>query len=95
MMWIIKGQSEGFYLSVMCENMNAQIAKIKTACIVLNEDQRDDCSRRMAKNIKRLCEVRYRKFRACGPFTVDATSPLRLTGLITTYCVVLLQFAYL
>ncbi|GBP80964.1 hypothetical protein EVAR_54126_1 [Eumeta japonica] len=54
-----------------------------------------DCSRRMAKNIKRLCDVRYRKFRACGLFSVDAMLPLRLTERITTYCVVLLQFAFL
>ncbi|GBP78768.1 hypothetical protein EVAR_59558_1 [Eumeta japonica] len=41
----------------------------------------------------RLCDVSKRC--ACGLFTVDAALPLRLLGLVATYCIVLLQFAFL
>ncbi|GBP74360.1 hypothetical protein EVAR_51544_1 [Eumeta japonica] len=54
-----------------------------------------DSTRRLAKNVLRLCGARYRKMRACGLFAVDAALPLRLLALITTYCIVLLQFAFL
>ncbi|GBP74362.1 hypothetical protein EVAR_51546_1 [Eumeta japonica] len=58
------------------------------------EIRSENSTRRLAKNVLRLCSKRYRKMRACGFFTVDAALPLRLLALITTYCIVLLQFAF-
>ncbi|GBP76661.1 hypothetical protein EVAR_51146_1 [Eumeta japonica] len=52
-------------------------------------------SRNTTKNILRLCEARFSKMRVCGLFAVDAALPLRLMGLVATYCIVLLQFALL
>ncbi|GBP68788.1 hypothetical protein EVAR_83521_1 [Eumeta japonica] len=54
-----------------------------------------DSLRKMAKNVIRLCSVQYKSFGACGLFTVDPALPLRLTGLVATYCIVMLQFAFL
>ncbi|GBP90574.1 hypothetical protein EVAR_56736_1 [Eumeta japonica] len=51
--------------------------------------------RKTIKNLLRLCNVRFSKMRVCGLFTVDAILPLRLLGLMATYCIVLLQFAFL
>ncbi|GBP83613.1 hypothetical protein EVAR_61227_1 [Eumeta japonica] len=51
--------------------------------------------RRTAKNILRLYDIRFSKMNVCGLFIVDAALPLRLVGLIATYCIVLLQFAFL
>ncbi|GBP61926.1 hypothetical protein EVAR_44982_1 [Eumeta japonica] len=47
------------------------------------------------KNVLRPCNANSAKMRVCGLFAVDAALPLRLTGLTTTYCIVLLQFAFL
>ncbi|GBP83602.1 hypothetical protein EVAR_61216_1 [Eumeta japonica] len=52
-------------------------------------------SQKMTKNILRLCNVRFSKMRVCGLFIVDAALPLRLISLTATYCIVLLQFAFL
>ncbi|GBP90577.1 hypothetical protein EVAR_56739_1 [Eumeta japonica] len=52
-------------------------------------------------NIKRqprmycVYAINSAKMRVCGLFTVDAALPLRLMSLVTTYCIVLLQFAFL
>ncbi|GBP78771.1 hypothetical protein EVAR_59561_1 [Eumeta japonica] len=84
-------------LSVNCERFDCSIEKVKKACVVILEDTsyEEKSTRRLAKNVLRLCNVRYSKMRACGLFTIDAGLPLRMLNLITTYCIVLLQFAFL
>ncbi|GBP68783.1 hypothetical protein EVAR_83516_1 [Eumeta japonica] len=69
------------------------------SCDVTNSDRMDEVgdgvSRNVTKNVLRLCDVRFSKMRVCGLFTADAALPLRLMSLIATYCIVLLQFAFL
>ncbi|GBP83607.1 hypothetical protein EVAR_61221_1 [Eumeta japonica] len=74
--------------------LTSRISELTAACVDLLERQVDDSLRKMSKNVIRLCSVQYKEFRACGFFKVDAALPLRLAGLIATYSIVLLQFAF-
>lgn len=50
--------------------------------------------RRACKNVQRLHANRYSRLNGCGLFIVDASLPLRLSSLITTYVIVILQFHF-
>ena len=54
-----------------------------------------DVQRRVCKNIERIQRLLFRKMTACGLFIIDAELPLQLLDVISTYTIVLLQFAYL
>ncbi|XP_063542696.1 uncharacterized protein LOC134751243 [Cydia strobilella] len=58
--------------------------------ILIYSDMRKTC-----KNVLRLNRASLRKMSAFGVFELDATFPLRLLNVLVTYCVVLLQFAFL
>ncbi|KAH9636461.1 hypothetical protein HF086_002161 [Spodoptera exigua] len=51
--------------------------------------------RRLYKNVLRLHRASFKKIRVCGLFYVDAALQLSLTSLLTSYTIVLLQFAIL
>ena len=53
-----------------------------------------DAQKRVCKNIVRIQRGSFKMF-TCGLFTIDAVLPLRLTALITTYTIVILQFEFL
>ncbi|GBP24946.1 hypothetical protein EVAR_12613_1 [Eumeta japonica] len=78
---LIQKPTDGELMSITYYNFKRHVLKLEL--------------RRMAKKVIRLCSVRCEKFRACGLFTVDAALPLRLAGLVATYSIVLLQFAFL
>ncbi|GBP24941.1 hypothetical protein EVAR_12608_1 [Eumeta japonica] len=82
-------------ISAACEKVYTRIEELQRTCTVLYEKRIDVALRRAAKNVMRLCSVRHAKMRVFGLFAVDAALPLRLAGLIATYCIVLLQFAFL
>ncbi|GBP89401.1 hypothetical protein EVAR_65047_1 [Eumeta japonica] len=82
-------------LSTYCERLGRRVSELTAASAILVDKEIDDSSRKVAKNVIRLCSVRYGKFSVCGLFPLDAMLPLRLTGLVATYCIVLLQFKFL
>ncbi|GBP61936.1 hypothetical protein EVAR_44992_1 [Eumeta japonica] len=82
--------------SAACERFYCRVDDVKNDCAVaLNEHPQQGAFRKTFKNLLRLCNVRSSKMRLCGLFAVDAALPLRLLGLMATYCIVLLQFAFL
>ncbi|GBP88022.1 hypothetical protein EVAR_60027_1 [Eumeta japonica] len=82
--------------STSCEKFYSSIDGLKHNCVVvLNSTPEKSVSRNVTKNVLRLCDVRFSKMRVCGWFTADAALPLRLMSLVATYCIVLLQFAFL
>ncbi|GBP78772.1 hypothetical protein EVAR_59562_1 [Eumeta japonica] len=82
-------------LSMTCERFDCSVKRVQSACVEMLDDPNcQNSTRRLAKNVLRLCGARYRKMRACGLFAVDADLPLRMVELITAYCIVLLQFAF-
>lgn len=52
-------------------------------------------SKRVWKNLYRTTQVEFEKLSASGVFVVDATTLLHFCNLVTTYIIVLLQFAFL
>ncbi|XP_028164809.1 uncharacterized protein LOC114355958 [Ostrinia furnacalis] len=52
-------------------------------------------ARRFFKNVRRTKTAVFHKMAACGLVCVDAALPLRLSSLVTTYTLVLLQFVFL
>ncbi|GBP24949.1 hypothetical protein EVAR_12616_1 [Eumeta japonica] len=93
--WTTKELFMLILVSAMYEKVYTRIEKLKRACAVLCENRSDVTLRRTAKNVIRLCSVRHAKIRVFSLFAVDAVLPLRLAGLLATYCIVLLQFAFL
>ncbi|GBP83601.1 hypothetical protein EVAR_61215_1 [Eumeta japonica] len=94
--WNIKNFIMVIVYSVACEKFYSRIDDIKSNCaLVLNLIPQKRASQKAIKNILRLCNVRFSKMRVCGLFIVDAALPLRLISLAATYCIVLLQFAFL
>ncbi|GBP61928.1 hypothetical protein EVAR_44984_1 [Eumeta japonica] len=82
--------------SVASEKFYYHLEGIKKACAeILEQNPGTSEYRKTAKNVLRLCNANSAKMRVCGLFAVDAALPLRLTGLTTAYCIVLLQFAFL
>ncbi|GBP88005.1 hypothetical protein EVAR_60010_1 [Eumeta japonica] len=82
--------------SVACERFYSCLDGTKSACAAILERHPEKSEyQKTAKNVLRLCNANSAKMRVCGLFTVDAALPLRLMGLSTTYCIVLLQFAFL
>ncbi|GBP24945.1 hypothetical protein EVAR_12612_1 [Eumeta japonica] len=73
-------------VSATYEKAYSRIEELKTASAALCENRNDVALRRAAKNVMRLCSVRHAKMRVFGLFTVDAMLPLRLAGLVATYC---------
>ncbi|GBP88016.1 hypothetical protein EVAR_60021_1 [Eumeta japonica] len=81
---------------VTCERFYSRLADIKSKCTVALDVSPEECvSRKTIKNVLRLCDSRFSKMRVCGSFTADAGLPLQLVALITMYCIVLLQLAFL
>ncbi|GBP83616.1 hypothetical protein EVAR_61230_1 [Eumeta japonica] len=94
--WNIKNFVLIIVFSLGCERFNSRLDDIRKKCtIAYDSSPGRSVSRKTAKNILRLCNVRFTKMRVCGLFAVDAALPLRLVGLVATYCIVLLQFAFL
>ncbi|GBP61924.1 hypothetical protein EVAR_44980_1 [Eumeta japonica] len=82
--------------SLGCERFNSGLDHIRNKCAIAYDSSPErSISQKTAKNILRLCDVRFSKMRPCGLFAVDAALPLQLLGLVATYCIVLLQFAFL
>ncbi|GBP61922.1 hypothetical protein EVAR_44978_1 [Eumeta japonica] len=67
------------------ENNPKQTAILQTATVV----------RGRVDSVNLRCSLVRSSKRVCGLFAVDAALPLRLLGLVTTYCIVLLQIAFL
>ncbi|GBP76651.1 Vacuolar protein sorting-associated protein 73 [Eumeta japonica] len=93
--WNVKNFIVVTMLSVACEKFYSHLDDNKNKCAeVLDVSPERSAFRKTIKNILRLCNVKS-KMRVCGLFTVDAALPLRLLGLVATYYIVLLQFAFL
>ena len=54
-----------------------------------------DAEKKLCKNVYRLHRATFEKINVCGMFYVDATFPLKVLALVTSYTFVLLQFAFL
>ncbi|GBP90583.1 hypothetical protein EVAR_56745_1 [Eumeta japonica] len=94
--WIFENFVMIIMFSLGCERFYSCLDDIRNKCTIAYDlSPERNISRKTAKNILRLCDVRFSKMRPCGLFVVDAALPLRLLGLVATYCIVLLQFAFL
>ncbi|GBP90584.1 hypothetical protein EVAR_56746_1 [Eumeta japonica] len=94
--WIVKKIAFVIMFSVACEKFYCLLDDTKSACTAILEQNPEKSEyQKTAKNVLRLCTANSAKMRVCGLFTVDAALPLRLMSLVTTYCIVLLQFAFL
>ncbi|GBP90580.1 hypothetical protein EVAR_56742_1 [Eumeta japonica] len=94
--WNIKNLITVVVFSATCDRFYSCLDEIKSNCTVALDIPHEECAyRKTTKNLLRLCNTRSCKMRVCGLFVVDAALPLRLMSLIATYCIVLLQFAFL
>ncbi|GBP78775.1 hypothetical protein EVAR_59565_1 [Eumeta japonica] len=94
--WVIRHFVIVTIFSVACEKFYCRVDTIKSICARILELHPEQTEyQKAAKNILRLFNTKFSKLRMCGFFAVDAALPLRLMGHIATYCIVLLQFAFL
>ncbi|XP_052748001.1 uncharacterized protein LOC113511266 [Galleria mellonella] len=93
LLWTLKGM---IIESALCVSSNMLYQSI-TACQIsmCSGVRKSQTVQQFTKNILRTRRVNFSKISAFGIFNVDAALPLRMGALITTYTIVLLQFAFL
>ncbi|XP_063388354.1 uncharacterized protein LOC134674224 [Cydia fagiglandana] len=82
-------------LSIACENFYRNIKLAESSCAQILSNNASTGMRKTCKNVLRLNRASLRKMSAFGVFELNAAFPLRLLGVLVTYSVVLLQFAFL
>ncbi|XP_059055771.1 uncharacterized protein LOC131849676 [Achroia grisella] len=92
--WILKGLMIESALCLSC-NMLYQSVSASQLSIYNTNIWKSRSVRRFSKNVLRTQRIHSSKISAFGVFNVDAALPLRMGALITTYTIVLLQFAFL
>ncbi|KAH9644405.1 hypothetical protein HF086_006433 [Spodoptera exigua] len=93
--WIVKSLFLENYLNVCCEQFYILLDKVEDTCAFIMSSECSDADKRLCKNIRRLYRSTFSKMSACGMFYVDATFPFKIISLISTYNIVLIQFAFL
>ncbi|KAL0861709.1 hypothetical protein ABMA27_009191 [Loxostege sticticalis] len=94
--WMVKNFTLQAIVSIQCEIYYHAVCNAQSTCVLFMRSKR--CSaeeRRICKNIIREHAAVYSPLCACALYRVDARLPLRLLGLVATYTVVLLQFAFM
>ncbi|XP_037298074.1 uncharacterized protein LOC119190396 [Manduca sexta] len=95
MIWIVKKLTLHTLLAMALERFYMIQESVEDICSSVQARGAPDACKMMCKNIRRLNTSETDKFKPCLLFLMDAKFPLRLLSLITTYIIVLLQFAYL
>ncbi|XP_059061361.1 uncharacterized protein LOC131854247 [Achroia grisella] len=96
MLWIGKNVFLYVNLCSIYEKFYLAVNDVQLQCILLitSKGQSDE-RKRMCKNVQRVNRTVFCKMRACRIFTVDGKLPLKQMSLLSTYIIVLLQFAFL
>nr|XP_049701653.1 uncharacterized protein LOC126055630 [Helicoverpa armigera] len=93
-MWNMKNIAMVILLAIECENFYAALRDVESTCVMfIQARHRHDPN--VCKNVLRVQRAMFHKMSACGFFDVDAQLPLQLCSFLTSYTIVLLQFAYL
>ncbi|PZC77111.1 hypothetical protein B5X24_HaOG203728 [Helicoverpa armigera] len=93
--WLIKDIVLVIFHSVQCEMFYIAIEEAEISCVKLMMNK--NCPGDQARLYKKVMQTNrtFSKMSACGLFYVDGVLPLKLTGLLASYVIVLLQFAFL
>ncbi|XP_075985613.1 uncharacterized protein LOC142982814 [Anticarsia gemmatalis] len=92
--WLVKNIAIHIGTSMETETLYFTMKDVQSVCLQLaSREGVGVAQKRTCKNILRIHKTIFRKMRACGMFDVDACMTLELSSLITTYTIVLLQFA--
>ncbi|XP_063833814.1 uncharacterized protein LOC135082981 [Ostrinia nubilalis] len=94
--WMIKNFILLAVFCVQCDKYYYAVNNAQTACVLLIKSGRLSAQeRKICKNIVRAHAAEYYPLYACSLYLVDARLPLKMFGLMATYTVVLLQFAFI
>ncbi|KAF9407334.1 hypothetical protein HW555_012614 [Spodoptera exigua] len=94
-MWTIKHYLVILTLCMQCDKFYNIQGEMQSACI--QQLMKTKCSENKKYLCKRVVQLSrtFSKISACSLFTVGASFPLPLIGIMANYIIVLLQFAYL
>ncbi|XP_045505543.1 uncharacterized protein LOC123701953 [Colias croceus] len=91
--WMLKNLMNIIVLVKSCEEFYKNILSIDQECTYRMSSEIPVGESKLYKNIVRTNKASFRKYILYGLFTLDATLPVGLVQTVTTYVIVLLQFA--
>ncbi|KAL0861742.1 hypothetical protein ABMA27_009218 [Loxostege sticticalis] len=93
--WICKTLTMLTSLCFECRKFYVTVNKIEMECLTfLSRNKGSNSQRETYKNVLRLSQLSFGAMTTYSLFTVDASLPVSFVSVITSYFIVLLQFAY-